>query len=118
MDRRAFMVTLTGSLLAAPLASEAQQPGRVYRLGYLSTPTRQSVERGVEAFLRRLRQLGWVEGQNLVVEYRWAEGNVKRLPELAAELVVRPGAGHGCKGENNDLSLFADWYDKNLKKVK
>jgi putative ABC transport system substrate-binding protein len=59
----------------------------VYRIGYLSTPTRESVERGVQAFVRKLRQLGWVEGQNLIIEYRWAEGNVERLPDLAAELV-------------------------------
>jgi putative ABC transport system substrate-binding protein len=52
-------------------------------------PTRESVARGVDAFLRRLRELGWVEGRNLVIEYRWAEGKVERLPELAADLVRR-----------------------------
>ena len=72
-----------------PLAAQAQQAGKVYRIGYLSTPTRESVERGVQAFLRKLRELGWVEGQNLIIEYRWAEGNVERLPALAAELVRR-----------------------------
>ncbi len=59
----------------------------MYRIGYLSTPTRESVEHGLDAFLRKLRELGWVEGQNLIIEYRWAEGNVERLPDLAAELV-------------------------------
>ena len=73
---------------AAPVSVRAQQAG-VYRVGYLSTPTRESVERGLDAFLRKLRELGWVEGQNLVIEYRWAEGNVERLPDLAAELVRR-----------------------------
>ena len=72
---------------AAPLIARAQQAGKVYRLGYLSTPTRESVARGVDAFLKKLRELGWVDGQNLVIEYRWAEGNVDRLPELAADLV-------------------------------
>ena len=76
-------------LLVAPLATEAQQSGRVYRVGYLSTPTRESVEHGLAAFLRTLRELGWIEGQNLIIEYRWAEGNVERLPALAAELVRR-----------------------------
>lgn len=71
------------------LAADAQQAGKVYRIGYLSTPTRESVEHGVQAFLRKLRELGWIEGQNLVVEYRWAEGNVEPLPALAAELVRR-----------------------------
>ena len=69
------------------LPATPQEPGKVYRLGYLSTPTRQSVERGVEAFVRKLRELGWVEGQNFVIEYRWAEGHVERLPALALELV-------------------------------
>jgi len=67
----------------------AQQAGKVYRVGYLSTPTRESVARGLDAFLRKLRELGWVEGRNLVIEYRWAEGDVERLPELAADLVRR-----------------------------
>ena len=87
MDRRTFICGVAGSLIITPLTAASQQPGKVYRLGYLSTPTRQSVERVVEALLRKLRELGWVEGQNLIIEYRWAEGNVERLPELAAELV-------------------------------
>ena len=73
----------------APLDTGAQQAGRIYRIGYLSTPTRESVEHGLGAFLRTLRGLGWIEGQNLIIEYRWAEGNVDRLPGLAAELVER-----------------------------
>ena len=84
----AGLVLLIG-LLVAPLATEAQQSGRVYRVGYLSTPTRESVEHGLAAFLRTLRELGWIEGQNLIIEYRWAEGNVEQLPDLAAELVHR-----------------------------
>ena len=90
MNRRnaglALLALLTAG--AAPVSVRAQQAG-VYRVGYLSTPTRESVERGLDAFLRKLRELGWVEGQNLVIEYRWAEGNVERLPDLAAELVRR-----------------------------
>ena len=76
------------ALLLGPAAlAGAQQPGRVYRIGYVSAPSRVTVERALDAFLRKLRELGWVEGQNLVIEYRWAEGKVERLPELAAELV-------------------------------
>src|SRR5258706_10988755 len=92
MNRRnAGLALLLGPLAfgAAPLAAEAQQASKVYRISYLSTPTRESVEHGVEAFLRKLRELGWVDGQNLIIEYRWAEGNVERLPGLAAELVRR-----------------------------
>src|SRR5438105_12465516 len=88
MNRRNAGLALLALLAAgaAPVSVRAQQAG-VYRVGYLSTPTRESVERGLDAFLRKLRELGWVEGQNLVIEYRWAEGNVERLPDLAAELV-------------------------------
>ena len=89
IDRRTFIGGVGGGILLAPCAALAQQPGRVYRLGYLSTPTRESVEKGVDAFLRKLHELGWIDGQNLAIEYRWAEGNVDRLPELAADLVQR-----------------------------
>ena len=93
MNRRDFVVAVVALLAlgvtAAPLAAEAQQAGKVYRIGYLSAPTRASVENALQAFLRALRELGWVEGQNLIIEYRWAEGNVERLPDLAAELVRR-----------------------------
>ena len=77
------------TILAAPLNSDAQQAGKVYRIGYLSAPTRQSVEHILQVFLRALRERGWVEGQNLIIEYRWAEGKQERLPGLAAELVQR-----------------------------
>lgn len=88
MNRRGSVLALLAlGVAAGPLAAEAQQAGKVYRIGYLSAPTRASVEQGLQAFLRTLRELGWVEGQNLVIEYRWAEGKVERLPDLAAELV-------------------------------
>ena len=93
MNRRDFVLAVFARLAlgvaAAPLAAEAQQAGKVYRIGYLSTPTRESVAHGVDAFLRKLRELGWVEGGNLLIEYRWADGNVERLPDLAADLVRR-----------------------------
>src|ERR1700687_4177043 len=93
MNRRDFVVAVVALLAlgvaAAPLAAEAQQAGKVYRVGYLSTPTRESVEHGLEAFLRKLRGLGWVEAQTRTIDYRWAEGNVERLPDLAADLVRR-----------------------------
>jgi putative ABC transport system substrate-binding protein len=86
MNRRnAVFALAAGGLM--PLSAHAQPAGRIYRIGYLSTPTRKSVERVLESFLTALRNLGWVEGKNLLIEYRWAEGNVERLPALAAELV-------------------------------
>lgn len=70
-----------------PMALRAQSGKRVYRIGYLSAPSRESVQRAVDTFLRKLHELGWVVGDNLIIEYRWADGNIARLPELAAELI-------------------------------
>jgi putative ABC transport system substrate-binding protein len=88
-DRRAFLATLTAGLLAAPLAAKAQQVGKMPRVGYLnpgssSDPVRQ---RRLEALRQGLRELGYVEGQNLALELRWAEGKYDRYPALAADLV-------------------------------
>ena len=86
MDRRAFLGAL--GLLAAPRGGEAQPAGRIYRLGFLATgsaPPRNHA--ATDAFRAGLREVGWIEGQNLVIEYRGAEGQLDRLPELAAELV-------------------------------
>ena len=87
MDRRAFIHTLTGGLLAAPLAAQAQPAGKVYRIGYLAGGTSTSAPHLLEAFRQGLRERGWVEGQNIVIDYRFAEGRLDRLPDLAAELV-------------------------------
>jgi len=75
------------SILAAPLATAAQPAEKVQRIGYLSAGSATSSPRAVEAFRQGLRELGWVEGQNIVIEYRRAEGRFDRLPDLAAELV-------------------------------
>jgi putative ABC transport system substrate-binding protein len=84
MNRRAFIGTLAGGFLAAPRAGEAQQAGKVYRIGLLS-PTSQV--QGIEGIQEGLRDLGYVEGRNLLVEHRSADGRFDRLPDLAAELV-------------------------------
>ncbi len=86
MNRRAFIGTLTGGLLAAPLAAEAQQPIRVWRIGFLGPGSYSSGDPRVEALRLGLRELGYAEGRNLAFEFRWAEGNAGRLPALAAEL--------------------------------
>src|SRR5262245_66559783 len=88
VQRRDFLLT-AGAFLAAPLVAAAQQAGKVYRVGYLILPTPASGSHIREAFSRRLRELGWVEGQNLIIESLSAEGNVARMPDLAAELVRR-----------------------------
>src|SRR5262245_23257167 len=87
MDRRAFITVLGGGLLGAPLLAEAQPPGKVYRMGYLYSGSATSSPRAPEAFREGLRELGWVEGRNIVIDYRFAEGRFDRLPDLAAELV-------------------------------
>jgi ABC-type uncharacterized transport system substrate-binding protein len=88
MDRRAFIGTVAGSLLAAPLAGEAQQAGKVVRIGLLSLAASDpaSVARW-KALRDRLGELGYVEGQNATFESRWADGQVGRLRNLAAELI-------------------------------
>ncbi|HEV8581436.1 MAG TPA: ABC transporter substrate-binding protein [Thermoanaerobaculia bacterium] len=85
--RRAFISALAGGLLAGPRIADAQQAAKVYRVGYLTAGSVTANPRVLEAFRQGLRELGWVEGQNLVIEYRSAEGRFDRLPELAAELV-------------------------------
>jgi putative ABC transport system substrate-binding protein len=88
--RRAFIGTLAGGLLAAPLAAEAQQRGKVPRVGYLAGSRSDSqAQRRLDAFRQGLRELGYVEGQNITIEERWADEKVERLPNLAAELVQR-----------------------------
>jgi putative ABC transport system substrate-binding protein len=87
IDRRAFVVGIGAVLLASPLAAEAQQAGKVYRIGILSS-TGPEQENFIWADLRGLlRERGWVEGQNLILEWRYAEGKYERLPDMAAELV-------------------------------
>ena len=89
MDRRTFLATIAGGLLAAPLAAGAEQAGRVYRLGLLYPLAPAPTEHKTSAVLvpAALRELGYVEGQNLIVERRYAEGRTDRFPELARELV-------------------------------
>ena len=89
MERRTFMTLVSGGLLAAPFAAEAQPAGKVPRVGYLSPGSRSDPlrQRRFEAFRQGLRELGYVEGHNIVIESRWAEGKYDRYPALAADLV-------------------------------
>ena len=86
MDRRQLLVVL-GSALAAPFAVRAQQQ-RVYRIGFLGNSTAALEANLVGPFREGLRDLGYVEGRNIVIEFRWAEGKYERFPELIAELVA------------------------------
>ena len=82
--RRTVLIALAAGAFVAPLRVNAQQPGKVYRIGYLGNSSRFVP---LESFRLGLRERGWIEGQNIVIEYRWAEGNMSRLPALAADLV-------------------------------
>ena len=87
MDRRAFIGGVAGGLIATPLAARAQQVGRIYRIGLLeSVPAAQNAA-NLDALRKGLRDLGYVEGRNLIIEYRSAEGRAERFPDLASELV-------------------------------
>jgi putative ABC transport system substrate-binding protein len=87
ITRRVFVGSLTGGLLAAPLAVEAQPVAKVPRIGVLGSGSRSDLSPRLDPFRQGLRELGWVEGQNIAMEYRFAEGRYDRLPDLAAELV-------------------------------
>ncbi len=88
MERRRFIAVMAGGVLAPPRAAEAQQAGKVYRIGLLDfsapDPARQA---WWTAFRQQMRDLGYVEGQNVSFEPRWAQGDLERVPKLAAELV-------------------------------
>jgi putative ABC transport system substrate-binding protein len=82
-------VALAVSLILAPLAAEGQEPGKVYRIGVVwnAAPNTPVSQRNYQAFDQGLRERGWVEGQNTIIERRYAEGRAERLPDLATELV-------------------------------
>jgi putative ABC transport system substrate-binding protein len=85
IDRRAFIGCLAGGLFSAPRAAETQTAGRTYRIGLLNDFAVQS--NPAPSFRQGLYDLGYVEGRDFVIEYRWAAGHLDRLPELAADLV-------------------------------
>jgi len=115
MSCRTAALALFAGLLgsgAASVPAEAQQAGTVYRVGYLIVPTAESSSHIREAFSRKLRELGWVEGQNLIIEALSADGNVARMPDLAAELVrrkvdviVTPGASAALAAKKATSSI-------------
>ena len=87
MRRREFITLLGGAAATWPLAARAQQPGKVARIGYLGLTTPSSHAKYSQAFRDGLRRLGYVEGTNVVIDFRFAEENTDRLTALAAELV-------------------------------
>lgn len=89
VTRRGFLGSLAGALLTAPLAAKAQQGSKPPRVGFLIPSSSESAAPLLAALHQRLRARGFVEGQTFVFEYRYAEGRMERLPDLAADLVGR-----------------------------
>ena len=87
MKRRTFITLLGGAAAAWPLAARAQQPAKVPTIGYLGANTPSADSQRNADFVQRLRELGWIEGRTVAIEYRWAEGRAERYVEIAAELV-------------------------------
>jgi putative tryptophan/tyrosine transport system substrate-binding protein len=89
IGRRKFITMLGGAAGAWPLAARAQQPAKLPSVGYLGSATPATQGQWAAAFVQRLRELGWIEGRTIAVEYRWAEGRDQRAAEIAAEFVQR-----------------------------
>src|SRR5215510_11091146 len=87
MKRREFITLLGGAAAAWPLAARAQQPAKLPTIGFLVAGTPSRHGQWVAAFVRRLHELGWIEGRTVAIEYRWAEGRTERAAEIAAEFV-------------------------------
>jgi len=87
VNRREFISLLGGAAAAWPLAARAQQAAKLPTIGFLGTNTPSAQSQWTAAFVRRMRELGWIEGQTFAIEYRWAEGHSERFPKIAAEFV-------------------------------
>src|SRR5712675_819778 len=85
--RREFMTLLGGVAATWPLVARAQQPGKLPTIGFLGASTSSNWSHWTAALVQRLRELGWIEGRTIVVEYRWAEGRIERSAEIATEFV-------------------------------
>jgi len=82
MNRRALITMLGGAAAAWPLAARAQQAGKLPIIGYLGANTPSTESQRIAAFVQRLRELGWIDGRNIAIEYRWGEARAERLEEL------------------------------------
>src|SRR5580698_5014486 len=90
MRRREFITLVGGAAAAGPVVARAQPPPPIPILGYLNTRSPEDTQHLLSAFLDGLAQRGYVDGQNVSIEYRWGRGRYDRLPALAAELIRLP----------------------------
>src|SRR5262249_43247577 len=87
LNRRKFITLLGGTAAAWPVAARAQQPAKLPTIGLLGATTPLVESQRAAAFVQRLRELGWIEGRTVAIEYRWAEGRTERFGEIADEFV-------------------------------
>ena len=87
MKKKIFFLALCAVLFAFCPHADAQETGKVFRIGFLDDSSASSIADRLEAFRQEVRKLGWIEGKNITIEYRFAEQKPERLPELAADLV-------------------------------
>jgi putative ABC transport system substrate-binding protein len=90
-----FSILVAAAVLTFPVITDAQQTGKIFRIGFLDPSTASGSAVLADAFRQELSKLGWIDGKNITIEYRFAEQNNERLPELAADLF--------------DLRLISSW---------
>src|SRR5262245_41808850 len=87
MKKHIFVLSLGAMLFALCVSANAQQTGKIFRIGFLDSSNASDMAGVLEAFWREMRKLGWIEGKNITIEYRFAEQKNERAPEIAADLV-------------------------------
>ncbi len=116
-----ILIGVLAMLAAPPLVAEAQLAGKVPRVAYLNVSSAASATWAVEAFRQGLRELGYIEGQNILIEYRWADGRFERLPALSAELARLQGrchrcAEHGCSLGGKECDEYDSHHPRNSRR--
>ena len=112
MKKNLFRLTLFGLLFALCVPVSAQQPKKIPRIGFLASTSLSATLARVEAFRQGLHELGYVEGKNIVIEYRYAEGKNDRLPALAADLVRLKVDSHRLEwSSTNPFCQASNCYD-------
>ena len=116
MNRRDFITLLGGAAAVWPLAARGQQTGKLPIVGYLGVTTAAAQNRVTPAFVQRMRELGWIEGRTVAIEYRWAEGRNERFTEIANEFVrlkvdVIVTSGPGAAAAKQMTSLIPIVFD-------
>jgi len=113
MRRREFVGLVGGVVAAWPLTAHAQQSGRLPIIGFVGPSSAYAQSPWIASFVQRLRQLDWIEGRNVTIEYRFAEGRSERYGEIAAEFVrlgvdviVTPGSGTPAMTKSIGVTLF------------